>query len=149
METVKIAVNKPICKGNFSFIKLGINTFPNEIAIPINAVPISNKDVVPKDRIIMPPVNKMMEKNKVSSIPKRRATLGAKGEITANARRGIVVIKPANTFEIVRPSRIYEIIGPTEVRGDLKEEDMKIIPSINKIVFFLFKTVFDDKKLSP
>lgn len=106
IETVKIPVSNPICKGNLSLMKLGINTFPNAIAIPIKAVPNNKKKGVPMERIAIPNASSEIARNNVISIPRRRATLGANGDITAKASNGIVVIKPANTLEISSPSLI-------------------------------------------
>ncbi len=106
IDTVKIPVSNPICKGNLSLMKLGINTLPKAIAIPIKAVPNNKKKGVPVDLMAIPNAKSKIARNKVISIPKRRATLGANGDIIAKASNGIVVMNPANTFEISRPSLI-------------------------------------------
>ena len=111
-------VISPICNGKLSFIKPGNSTLPKAIASPSRNVPMSKVGVVPSERMIIPAVNKIREPNRVSSIPKRRASFGANGEIMANASRGIVVKKPAKTFEIPKLSLTEEIIGPTTVKGE-------------------------------
>lgn len=138
MDTVNTPVIRPSCKGKLSFIKLGISTLPKAIAIPIKAVPNSKKNGVPSERIIIPIANNRIARKSVISIPKRRAIFGAKGDMIANARSGIVVINPANTFDMANPSRMYEIIGPTAVSGARSVVEMKIIPIINNAIVFLF-----------
>ncbi len=89
---------------------------------------MSKLGVVPRERIMIPAVNKTRDTNNVSSIPKRRAILGANGEIKANASKGMVVRNPANTFEMAKLSLMEEINGPTDVKGDRSVDAMKIIP---------------------
>lgn len=119
---------RPICSGKLRFIKPGNKTFPNAMASPSRKVPKSKLGVVPRERIMMPAVNKMSDTNNVSSNPKRRAIFGANGEIRANASRGMVVRNPASTLEIAKLSLMDEIKGPTDVKGERSVDAMKMIP---------------------
>lgn len=112
-------------------INPGKRTFPNAMERPNRKVPISRYGVVPNERITIPKVNKQREANKVFSKPKRRANFGAKGEMSAKASNGMVVRKPASTFETSKEALIEEINGPTEVKGDRRVEAIKTIPIIS------------------
>ncbi len=112
----------------------GISTFPNAIATPISIVPNTSRLVVPNERNTIPNAKRIVDKNNVSSSPNLRATTGAKGDIIAKARRGIVVRNPANTFDIPKSSRIKEIIGPTTVNGIRNVEAIQITPMTNNKV---------------
>ena len=95
---------------------------------------MSKAGIVPSERMIIPAVNKISEPNKVRSIPKRRASFGANGEIMANASRGIVVKNPASTFEMAKLSLIEEISGPTDVNGERSVSAMNTMPTNNNQV---------------
>jgi hypothetical protein len=68
-------------------MKLGINTFANAIATPTKAVPNNKKNGVPMERIAIPTASSNMARNNVISIPNRRATLGANGEMMAKGKQ--------------------------------------------------------------
>jgi len=128
MDMVKKAISKPTWYGNFNFSNPGMSTFPKDIATPISIVPNISNPVVPSERRTIPKANRIVDKNKVSSSPSLRATIGAKGDMMAKASNGIVVRKPANTLEIPRSSRIKDMIGPTTVNGIRNVEAIKITP---------------------
>ena len=61
-------------------IRLGNKTLPIAMANPIKMVPMNNVGTPPTERITIPIVSNIKERKSVSSIPKRRAILGANGD---------------------------------------------------------------------
>ena len=125
------------------------------MATPMRKVPVSRKSTEPRERKRIPAVTRISEPNNVISKPNRRASLGANGEITAKASKGIVVRKPANRFEIPKSSRIGPIIGPTDVKGERSVKPMKSIPMtksqllLEKFSFLVVCTSSFFKKMPP
>lgn len=127
---------RPICNGKLNFIKAGNKTFPKAIATPIRKVPAIKRKMEPAERIKIPTVSRQREMKRVNSMPYFFEIFGAIGEMSANAKSGMVVRNPASTFVIPSPSRIGAMIGPTDVKGDRRVDAIKMMPIINNHVFF-------------
>lgn len=84
---------------------------------PINIVP-TNKVLVQDNERQTEPINNTINAVKITrSMPYRRASLGANGDISANANKGTVVSIPATAFVSPVDSRISPMSGPTDVIG--------------------------------
>lgn len=124
-------------------IRLGNSTLPNAIPIPIKVVPINNNDVTPLERSATPTTKIIIDKNRERSTVILRDIFGTIGDTIANASRGMVVIKPATTFEICNEFRISSITGPTDVRGERRVNAMKTIPSTRSHVVEVHLSFFE------
>ncbi|MNT53632.1 hypothetical protein D3C72_1907240 [compost metagenome] len=89
------------CPGKSRLIRPGNRTFPRAIPQPITAVPANNSVDEGRERIPMPAQISSRAINRLRSIPIRRATPAARGEIRANASSGRVVSRPV--WAVVRP----------------------------------------------
>jgi hypothetical protein len=101
------------------------------MANPIKMVPMNNVGTPPTERIPIPIVNNTKERKSVSSIPKRRAILGANGDNKAKESKGNVVNDPDNVLEIPKLSRIEVTRGPTDVKGALRFAPRRMIPMMS------------------
>lgn len=98
-------------------MRLGNNTFPNDIVIPIKGVPMNN---------VLIPITERM------AIPKRFAIFEAIGETNANASNGKVESNPITVLLKPKLSRIIGTNAPTDANGALKFEANNRIPTTIK-----------------
>src|SRR5699024_2865713 len=121
--------------GKLSFIKPGNNTFPKAIATPIKAVPINKVETPVTERNKIPIVKIIIETNIVLSIPYLLASLDAKGDISAKASNGTVVMVPITALETPKLSLITGIKEPTAVSGALRLDAINNTPINSKTPF--------------
>ena len=80
--------------GKSRLIKPGNNTFPSAIPQPITAVPVNSRAAEGRERTAIPAQISNRARNRLRSMPIRRATPAASGETRANANSGRVVSRP-------------------------------------------------------
>src|SRR5699024_6625857 len=109
----------------------GISTLPTAMPRPINKVPANKALTLPAERKAMPSNSSTSAAAMVRCTPKRRASVGAKGERNAKPSKGRVVIEPARVLLMPRPSRIKGMSAPTDVSGARKVAPTRITPISN------------------
>src|SRR5699024_11813689 len=118
--------------GKFIFTIPGIKTLPIAIAKPTSKAPVNKSPIPLAERINIPKTNRPSDKAIVVSMPRRLASLGAKGDRRANAIRGKVVILPARALQIPKSYLINDTKAPAEVKGARKFDATRITPITKK-----------------
>ncbi|MNN31109.1 hypothetical protein D3C81_1447830 [compost metagenome] len=137
MDTVYTPVMSPIRSGNFPLINPGSSTLQTAMDKPIIVVPANSIAVPEPERIRMPMDKASMASMRTLAVPNRRASCGAKGDKSAKASSGKVVMNPASVLVNPRSSRISSSSGPTEVNGARSAAATSTMPSTSSSPFEL------------
>jgi hypothetical protein len=109
-------------------IRLGSNTFPKEIPIPINKVPAYSIHEYCPDRIKIPNAIIIRALKRVLSIPNLFAIDALIGEKTAKAISGNEVKKPIAVVLKLNSLLIHDKTGAIPVKGKRKFKAISNIP---------------------
>ncbi len=98
----------------------GTTTLPMAMAAPMTTVPAKSAGMGGAERSRMPPMRTTKRPTRTASIPKRRTSVGAKGETNPKQMTGMVVSMPATVPLMPVASMICSSTGETASRGARK-----------------------------
>ncbi len=125
-------VIRPIRAGNLPLISPGSSTLQAAIASPISAVPVKKVTTPAAERSRIPIDSASIASSRIFPSPYLRASCGAKGDNSAKASSGKVVMNPASVLVKPRSSRISPSSGPTEVNGARSAAATNSMPSTSR-----------------
>ena len=140
-------VMRPICKGKFSLIRLGIKTLNTVMPRPVKNMP-KKRPMVPKnERMSRQAMRIRSHKTPLRICQIRSEREGTRREKTAKEKRGMLVSSPARLLEMDKSCWISPTRTPMAVMGPRMLHDRRRIPAArNHELDFFCSIVYLERK---